>query len=189
VIDGKLYLIDPSENQGAGAATVVYDFNTADGFQVPKATPPWPHLIRINKEGTRLFVTLNYQGQYGKVALFDIHQPKHPKLLSIADLGEGSGPHFLELTKDEKRLVVTDYFLDENYGHDSATDSPTQNGIVAIEGDHKIHVLNVEDDKLVADSKFNLDFSKDINNIPGFPASIRLTGAPMASRSLVIMTM
>jgi hypothetical protein len=178
VIDGKLYLIDPKANNGAGTATAVFDFNIAEGFQVSKATPPWPHLIRINKEGTRLFITLNYQGQHGKVALFDIHQPEHPKLLSVADLGEGSGPHFLELTDDEKRLVVTDYFLDENYGHDPATDTPVQNGIVSIEGDHKIHVLNIDDDKLVADSKFNLDFSKDITSIPGYAGQYPVDGRP-----------
>ena len=112
------------------------------------------------------------------MALFDIRKPENPKLLSVADLGEGSGPHYLELTADEKRLVVSDYFLDENYGHDSATDSATANGIVTIEGDHKVHVLNVGDDKLVIDNKFNLDFSKDITNIPGYPGQYPVNGRP-----------
>lgn len=178
VIDGNLYLVDPTANDGAGSATAVFNFNTAAEFQVPVATPPWPHLIRINKDGTKLFITLNYEGQYGKVALFDIHKPKNPKLLSVVDLGQGSGPHYLELDDDEKRLVVTDYFLDENYGHDRSTDSPIANGIVTIEGDHKVHVLNIEDDKLVLDSKFNLDFSKDITNIPNYKGPYPVNGRP-----------
>jgi hypothetical protein len=87
-----------------------------------------------------------------------LSRPEDSKLLSVADLGVGSGLHFLELKKDENRLVVTDYFLDENYGHDSVTDTPVQNGIVFIEVDHKIHVLNVHHDKLVVDNKFNSTF-------------------------------
>ena len=38
----------------------------------------------------------------------------HPEVLSVVDLGPGSGPHYLQLTKDEKRIVVTDYFLVED---------------------------------------------------------------------------
>ena len=178
VVDGKLYLVDPRANNGSGTATAVFDFNTAPGFQVPKGTPPWPHLIRVNKKGTQLFLTLNYQGQYGKVVLFDIQQPEHPKLLSVADLGEGSGPHFLELTKDEKRLVVTDYFLDENYGNDPSTGAQAPNGIVTIEGDHKIHVINIKGNKLERDLKFNVDFTKDISNIPGYPGHYPVDGRP-----------
>jgi hypothetical protein len=50
------------------------------------------------------------------------------------DLGTGSGPHYLKLSKTEKRLVVTDYFLVEDIA---------PGGIVQAEGDHKVHVYDV----------------------------------------------
>jgi hypothetical protein len=53
--------------------------------------------------------------------------------LGVLDLGQGTGPHYLRLTRDEKRLVVTDYFLVEDI---------TPGGVVQVEGDHKIHVIN-----------------------------------------------
>jgi selenium-binding protein 1 len=48
--------------------------------------------------------------------------------MSVVNLGAGSGPHFLRLTNDERRLVVTDYFLVEDLA---------PGGIVNVEGDHK----------------------------------------------------
>ncbi|QWF72197.1 hypothetical protein KEF85_07035 [Methylomonas paludis] len=173
VIDGKLYLIDPNADSGKGSATPVFDFNTHPGFVEADGTPPWPHLIRINKIGTRLFITLNYQGQHGRVAQFNIENPTAPKLLGVVNLGVGSGPHFLELSNDEKRLVVSDYFLDENLGVDAA---PI--GIVGVEGDHKVHVLNVTPNNLQLDSKFKLDFSSDIVNIPGYGGAYPVNGRP-----------
>jgi hypothetical protein len=52
----------------------------------------------MNREGTRLFVTLNGAG---KVAMFNIARPDRPELMSVADLGAGSGPHYLRLRSDE----------------------------------------------------------------------------------------
>ena len=85
--DNKLYLVDTQE----GTATAVFDF---DVFSTPDV-PAMPQLLRMNKQGTRLFVTLNGAG---KVVMFDIAHPDRPKLLSVVDLGAGSGPHFLRLT-------------------------------------------------------------------------------------------
>jgi hypothetical protein len=42
--------------------------------------------------------------QAGKVAMFDISNPEEPRLLKALDLGRGSGPHYIALSKDEKRL-------------------------------------------------------------------------------------
>ena len=124
--DNFLYLVDTEQ----GTAKAVFDF---DRFAVPGA-PVFPQLLRINKEGNRLFITLNYAGSAGKVVMFNIARAEHPEVLSVADLGPGSGPHYLQLTKDEKRLVVTDYFLVEDLA---------PGGVVHAEGDHKIHVINV----------------------------------------------
>src|SRR5262249_52375992 len=100
MLDDKLYLIDPN----TGTAKPVFDFSTIQKGR-------WPQLMRINHDGTRLFITLN---QAGKVVMFDIADPGKPKVLSVLDLGAGSGPHYLRLTENERRLVVSDYFLNED---------------------------------------------------------------------------
>ena len=93
--------------------------------------------MRINRDGTRLFITLN---QAGKVVMVDISDPAKPKLLRVLDIGPASGPHYLRLTEDERRLVVSDYFLNE----DSL-------GKVHAEGDHIVHVARVDRDDLERD--------------------------------------
>jgi 56kDa selenium binding protein (SBP56) len=155
--DNKLYLIDPKE----GTATAVYDFAP---FAIAGA-PTWPQLFRINRDGTRLFITLNYAGNAGEVVLFDISRPEHPKVLSSVNLGPGSGPHYLNLTKDEKRLVVSDYFLVEDLA---------PGGVVRAEGDHKIHVLEVSRDQIKLDPRFDLDFNRDISTGPARPHGITI---------------
>jgi len=133
MLDDKLYLIDTR----AGRATPVFDFATI-------AKGGWPQLMRMTRDGTRLFITMNVAG---RVAMFDTSDPEHPALLSVLDLGGDSGPHYLALTKDERRLVVSDYFLNED-----------SFGKVHQEGDHKIHVANVTRHALSLDTRFDLDF-------------------------------
>ena len=155
--DNKLYLVDTQ----AGTSTAVFDF---DVFSAPNA-PAMPQLLRMNRQGTRLFVTLNGAG---KVVMFNIARPDRPELMSVADLGAGSGPHFLRLTSDEKRLVVSDYFLVEDL---------VPEGIVNVEGDHKIHVINVHGNRLEIDPRFNLDFNRDISTGPARPHGVVLLRA------------
>jgi len=144
MVDDKLYLIDTRR----GAATPVFDFKSiADGG--------WPQLMRMTRDGRRLFITLN---QAGKVVMFDTSKPTSPKVLIVLDLGPNSGPHYLRLTDDEKRLVISDYFLNE----DSA-------GKVHAEGDHKIHVAKVTRDSLSLDRKFQLDFNTAFASGPARP--------------------
>jgi len=153
--DNKLYLLDTQK----ATATPVYDFSS---FAVPNA-PIWPQLFRINRDGSRLFITLNYAGNAGKVVQFDISRPEYPKVLSVVDLGPGSGPHYLSLTKDEKRLVVSDYFLVEDLA---------PGGVVKAEGDHKVHVINVGRDHITLDPRFDLDFNRDIATGPARPHGV-----------------
>jgi len=150
--DNTLYLVDTQN----GTAMAVFDFSV---FAVPNA-PVWPQLLRINRRGTRLFITLNYAGLAGKVVMFDITRPEHPQVISVVDLGPGSGPHYLRLTDNEKRLVVSDYFLVEDLA---------PGGVVQAEGDHKIHVLTVHPNRLTLDSHFDLDFNRDISTGPARP--------------------
>ena len=157
MVDDTLYLVDTQK----GTATAVFNF---DVFAVPNA-PAMPQLMRINKEGTRMFVTLNGAG---KVVMFNIARPDHPEVLSVVDLGPGSGPHYLQLTNDEKRLVVTDYFLVEDLA---------PGGVVQAEGDHKIHVINVQGNRLERDPRFDLDFNRDISTGPARPHGVVLLPA------------
>jgi selenium-binding protein 1 len=106
--------------------------------------------MRMTRDGRRLFITMN---QAGKVVMFDTSKPSSPKVLSVLNLGDKAGPHYLRLTDDEQRLVISDYFLDE----DAA-------GKVHAEGDHKIHVARVTRNEMVLDPKFRLDFNTAFAN-------------------------
>jgi selenium-binding protein 1 len=150
--DDNLYLIDTQK----GTAKAVFNF-------APLAigdAPAMPQLLRVNKQGTRLFVTVNVPG---KVAMLDISSPEQPKLLSVVSLGQGAGPHFLRLTGDEKRLIVTDYFLVEDL-------APP--GVVNADGDHKIHVINVQENSMERDARFDVDFNRDIRTGPARPHGV-----------------
>jgi selenium-binding protein 1 len=149
MIDDKLYLVDTR----AGSARAVFDFaNIEKGG--------WPQLIRMTADGSRMFITLNLAG---KVAMFDTSDPDDPVLLSVINLGAGSGPHYLALTRDERRLVVSDYFLNED-GF----------GKVHSEGDHKVHVLKVGPNSLTRDAGFNLDFNVAFPSGPARPHGLAM---------------
>ena len=147
MVDDKLYLIDPQQ----GTAQPVFDFATI-------SPGGWPQLMRITKNGKRLFISMNIAG---KIAMFDISKPRRPELLKVLDLGAGSGPHYIALSHDEKRLVMTDYFLNEdNFGK------------VHAEGDHKIHVAAVKENDLILDDRFNVDFNQAIPGMPARPHGV-----------------
>jgi selenium-binding protein 1 len=156
VFDGKLYLVDP----GAGTAQPVVDFNQ---FALPGAPDPWPHLFKINRAGTRLVVTLNYKGLDGKMVWLNIEDPEHPAILSVVELGENSGPHYVGFSANEDRIAVADYFLVQDL---------FPSGVVRVDGDRKIHALNIVGDQLVLDPRFNLDFNRDIPTGPARPHGV-----------------
>jgi selenium-binding protein 1 len=97
----------------------------------------------------------------GKVAMLDTSDPERPTLLAVLDLGKDSGPHYIALSRDEKRLVITDYFLNE----DDA-------GKVHAEGDHKVHVARVTARNLALDRRFDLDFNTAIATGPARPHGV-----------------
>jgi hypothetical protein len=147
MLDDQLYLVDPH----AGAATPVFNFAS-----IHKGG--WPQLIRITEDGTRLFITLN---QAGKVVMFDTSEPTQPKVLRVLDLGAASGPHYLRLTENERRLVISDYFLNED-----------DFGKVHAEGDHKVHVATVTRNDLHLDPRFHLDFNTAFPAGPARPHGV-----------------
>jgi len=145
--DDTLYLIDTRR----GSARGVFDFGTI-------AKGGWPQLMRMTRDGRRLFVSMNVAG---RIAMLDTSNPEKPVLLKVLDLGEGSGPHYIALTRDEKRLVITDYFLNED-----------ELGKVHAEGDHKVHVAHVTERGLVLDRRFKLDFDTAFATGPARPHGV-----------------
>lgn len=145
--DDHLYLVDTA----TGTTKSVFDFSTISpgGF---------PQLMRMTSDGTRLFISMNAAG---KVVMFDTSNPASPRVLKVLDLGASSGPHYIALTADEKRLVITDYFLNED-----------DFGKVHAEGDHKVHVANVLTSDLVLDPGFNLDFNVAFATGPARPHGV-----------------
>jgi selenium-binding protein 1 len=108
--------------------------------------------------GDRLIFSLFETGQ---VVMLDVSDRSHPVLLSVVELGAGAGPHDIDLTEDGKRLVVADYFLDED-----------DFGKVHYEGDHKVHVIKVKRKRLELDTRFNLDFNTAFPTGPARPHGI-----------------
>jgi selenium-binding protein 1 len=156
VFDGKLYLVDP----GAGTAQPVLDLNV---YAEPGAAEPWPHLFKINAAGTRLALTLNYKGLHGKVLWINIEDRTHPVVKSVVNLGPNSGPHYINWSPTQDRLIVADYFLVQDL---------FPSGVVKVDGDHKIHAIDIVDDALVRDPSFNLDFNRDIATGPARPHGV-----------------
>jgi selenium-binding protein 1 len=147
MLDDQLYLIDTR----GGTATSVFDFSTI-------ASGGWPQLMRMTRDGKRLFISMNTAG---KIVMFDTSNPSHPKVLKVLDLGANSGPHYIALTDDEDRLVISDYFLNED-----------EAGKVHAEGDHIIHVAKVTDRDLVLDPRFQLDFNTAFSSGPARPHGV-----------------
>ena len=88
------------------------------------------------------------------------------------NLGKGSGPHSLLLADNGKRLVVSNYFLNEdNFGK------------VHLEGDHKVRAFWVTQRGLVAVTRFQVDFNR-FSHRPG--TSPRNGSEAGASASLVV---
>ena len=81
--------------------------------------------------------------------MLDIRNPNRFKKMSVVSLGSDAGPHSIRPTHDDKRLVVTDYFL-----HQGAV------GKVRLDGDHKVRVLDVSNHGLEVSPNFQVvDFS------------------------------
>jgi hypothetical protein len=107
-----------------------------------------PQILSITSDGTRLIFPLLNTDQ---IVMLDISNPNYPFVLDVVNLGPGSQPHVAGLTEDDKRLVVTDYFLNED-----------DFGKLHYEGDHKVHVLRVQRARLEIDYRFNLDFNTEM---------------------------
>jgi selenium-binding protein 1 len=154
MFDGLVYLIDTL----AGTASVVFDCETI----VPHIEVPvrggMTQLLAMPESGDRLIFG---SFQAGQVGMLDVSDPEHPVQSGIVNLGENAGPHDIALTDDDKRLVVTDYFLDQD-----------DFGKIHFEGDHHVHVIKVYKKRLKLDKRFDVDFNTAFATGPARPHGI-----------------
>ena len=156
MFDGHIYLIDPIEGTGVSA----FDLSTVYPHVSTPVIGGMGQIMATPQCGDRLIIGTFMAGQ---VIMLDATDRAALKQLSVVSFGENAGPHNLVLSNDDNRLVVTDYFLNE----DSA-------GIIHYEGDHKVHVLKVTHDTLTEDKRFNLDFNTAFKTGPARPHGIAM---------------
>ncbi|HEY2039320.1 MAG TPA: selenium-binding protein SBP56-related protein [Edaphobacter sp.] len=156
MFDGHIFLIDPEQDIG----TVAFDLSTVK----PHVDTPVPggmgQIMATPKSGDRLIVGTFMAGQ---VVMLDTTDRFHLEQVSVVSFGANAGPHNIVLSDDDSRLVVTDYFLNED-----------EKGIIHFEGDHKVHVLKVTHDSLTEDKRFNLDFNTAFKTGPARPHGIAM---------------
>ena len=154
---GLVYTVDPTDG------SFVQSFDCED--IVPHVEVPTRggmiQLFAMPRSGRRLIFG---SFQAGQIGMLDISDPKHFKQVSVVSLGLGAGPHMIDLTPDERRLVVTDYFLDED-----------DFGKIHFEGDHKVRVLNVSNEGLSIDERFPvIDFNTAFETGPARPHGVAM---------------
>ena len=156
MFDGLVYLVDTRR----GTAHPVFDCEDI----VPHVETPveggMVQLLAMPDSGDRLIFG---SFQAGQVGMLDVSDPEHPVQAGIVNLGMNAGPHDLELSDDGKRLVVTDYFLDED-----------DFGKIHFEGDHRVHVIKVSRNGLKLDRRFRLDFDTAFPTGPARPHGIEM---------------
>jgi selenium-binding protein 1 len=154
MFDGLVYLVDPRK----GTAKSVFDCeDIVPHIEVP-VRGGMVQLLAMPRSGDRLLFA---SFQAGQVGMLDVSNPEHPRQTGIVSLGVDSGPHAIALTDDDKRLVVVDYFLNED-----------DFGKIHFEGDHRVHVVKVHKDHLELDPRFQLDFNTLFSTGPARPHGI-----------------
>lgn len=156
MFDGLVYLVDTA----GGTAQVVFDCeNIVPHVEVP-VRGGMTQLLAMNHKGDRLFFG---SFQAGQVGALDVSDPEQPIQAGIVNMGVDAGPHVIALTDDDKRLVVGDYFLNEdNFGK------------IHFEGDHHIHVVKVFKDRLRLDPHFDVDFNTAFTTGPARPHGVAM---------------
>jgi selenium-binding protein 1 len=152
---GLFYTVDPTD----GSYVQAFDCETITPHVEVPVPGGMPQLLATPRSGRRLIFNRFMAGQ---VVMLDITDPGQFKQVSVVSFGQDAGPHSIHLTHDDKRLVVTDYFLNED-----------DFGKVHLEGDHKVHVLNVSDGGLEVDPSFQVvDFNTAFATGPARPHGV-----------------
>ncbi len=155
MFSGLVYTVDPTDG------SVLQSFDCEE--IVPHIDVPvrggMVQILAMPQSGDRLIFA---SFQAGQVGMLDISNQKKFTQKAVINFGLNAGPHDIALTADDSRLVVTDYFLDEdNFGK------------IHFEGDHKVHVIQVTHDTLTHDTRFELDFNTALEH-PARPHGIAM---------------
>jgi selenium-binding protein 1 len=152
---GFVYSVDPTD----GSYTQAFDCTTIQPHVEVPVRGGMSQLLAMPRSGRRLIFGLFQAGQVG---MLDITNPKQFKQVSVVSFGKDAGPHSIHLSHDDKRLVITDYFLNED-----------DFGKIHFEGDHKVRVLDVSDAGLTVDPKFPvIDFNTAFATGPARPHGV-----------------
>ena len=144
MFSGFVYTVDPTD----GSVVKSFDCeNIVPHIEVP-VRGGMVQLLEMPKNGDRLIFASFQAGQVGLLDISDRTDQNAFVQKAIVNLGVGAGPHDLVLTEDDSRLVVTDYFLNED-----------SFGKIHFEGDHKVHVIKVTHNTLTLDTRFELNFN------------------------------
>lgn len=154
MFDGHIYLIDPL----LGTAVSAFDLSTVQPHVNTPVAGGMGQILATPESGDRLIFGTFMAGQ---IVMLDTTDRAHLKQLSVVSFGENAGPHSLMLSSDDNRLIVSDYFLNQEDA-----------GIIHFEGDHKIHVLKVSHDTLTEDKRFKLDFNTAFKTGPARPHGV-----------------
>jgi selenium-binding protein 1 len=156
MFDGLVYLVDTMN----GTSQVVFDCEDV----VPHVEVPvrggMTQLLAMPRSGDRLIFA---SFQAGQVGMLDVRDPEHPLQTGIVNLGVDAGPHMIALTDDDSRLVVSDYFLNED-----------DFGKIHFEGDHHVHVVKVFRNRLALDPRFDVDFNVAFATGPARPHGVAM---------------
>jgi selenium-binding protein 1 len=152
---GRFYTVDPTDGsyvQSFDAATVTPHVETS-------VRGGMPGLLAVPRTGNRLIYATLMAGQ---VVMLDTSDPERFRQLSVVSFGKDTGPHSVHLTHDGKRLVVTDYFLDQD-----------DFGKIHLDGDRRVRVLQVGPQDLRVDPAFRVvDFNTAFATGPARPHGI-----------------
>jgi hypothetical protein len=152
---GLVYTVDPTDG------SYVQSFDCEDIVPHVEVDVPggMTQLLAMPRNGKRMIFGSFLAGQVG---ILDITNPTKFTEVNVVSFGESSGPHSIHLTHDDKRLVVTDYFLNEDTF-----------GKIHFDGDHKVRVLNVSNEGLTIDPNFHvIDFNTAFATGPARPHGI-----------------
>ena len=147
MFSGLVYTVDPTDG------SVVNSFDCEN--IVPHIETDVPGgmtqlLAQPARWADRILFASFEAGQVGMLDTGNVTEKDGFRQSAIVDLGVGAGPHDIALTEDDSRLVVTDYFLNED-----------DFGKIHFEGDHQVHVIQVSRDALALDTRFNLNFDAE----------------------------
>jgi len=152
---GLVYTVDPTD----GSVVQSFDAETIEPHVEVPVRGGMTQLLAMPRSGRRLIFASFMAGQVG---MLDITNRNQFKQVSVVSFGLDAGPHSIHLTHDDRRLVITDYFLDQD-GF----------GKIHFEGDHKVRVLDVSDQELTVDPAFHVvDFNTAFATGPARPHGI-----------------